>query len=251
MIHFGLPKAKKKRSTHKILRDKDGRLLSVTKKKRTSKTVILPRDRRSDADTTLSKAVLDKMYNEKPDSHKRSKTQYNQREEAKLTDKQKLFCDCYRANGDGNASRAARDAGYSTSSPSCASSRGAALLKLPQVITYLGTPLDKGNLASPEEVMQFLSTTMRNDANAQRDRLTAARQLQTCYGMNLIKYKVDVHADTSPEEPEELDLSLLTPSQLEDWLKLEDLTNKVRQATPPSSSTLRLVDPHTIEASAS
>ena len=137
-----------------------------------------------------------------------------------LSRKQKLFCDAYRANADGNGSRAAKAAGYSA--PSVAACR---LMKLPQVRDYLSTPLKSMNVATPEEVMQYLSTTMRNGDNSNRDRLSAAKQLQNCYGMNLVKYDVDVKADTKSTSLN-VNLSLLSEEQLREWLALVELVER-------------------------
>lgn len=145
----------------------------------------------------------------------------------KLTPKQLAFCKAYQGVAGGNASKAARLAGYSAKT---AGVTGFKLLKNPKVLTYLGKPAGKPagepwvpdigkHIASPDEIRQVLSKIMMDGNAKHRDRIAAANALSKTYGMNLQRHKVEVEAEVSSTEVK-MDLSKLTTEQLLQWAEL-------------------------------
>lgn len=100
----------------------------------------------------------------------------------KLTQKQKVFCEEYIKTG--NASDAARKAGYS---PKTAPFIGAENLKKPQISAYIKSRLDEQDaalVADANEVLRFYSAFMRGEIRDQfgldpslADRIKAADSL--------------------------------------------------------------------------
>lgn len=100
----------------------------------------------------------------------------------KLTQKQKVFCEEYIKTG--NASDAARKAGYS---PKTAPFIGAENLKKPQISAYIKSRLDEQDaalVADTNEVLRFYSAVMRGEIRDQfgldpslADRIKAADSL--------------------------------------------------------------------------
>lgn len=83
----------------------------------------------------------------------------------KLTPKQKAFCDYYIQTG--NASEAARKAGYSEKT---APFIGAENLKKPKISAYIAERLaesDKKRIADADEVMRFYTSVMRGEVKDQ------------------------------------------------------------------------------------
>lgn len=82
-----------------------------------------------------------------------------------MTKKQKRFCDEYLI--DCNATQAAIRAGYS---PKTAYSIGVENLKKPEIKAYIDEQLEKmhnENIASAEEVMQYLTSVLRGESLAE------------------------------------------------------------------------------------
>lgn len=104
----------------------------------------------------------------------------------KLTPKQKAFCDYYIETG--NASEAARKAGYSQKT---APFIGAENLKKPQIKEYISERMnnqDRERVASADEVIAFYTAVMRGEVKDQfgieaslSDRLKAGENLMRRY----------------------------------------------------------------------
>lgn len=100
----------------------------------------------------------------------------------KLTPKQKAFADAYIETG--NASEAARRAGYSEN---YAGRNAGKVRKNTKVSAYIAERMrsqDKANVASADEVLQFFSSVMRGEVKDQfgldaalSDRLNAGKEL--------------------------------------------------------------------------
>ncbi|AZO96145.1 terminase small subunit [Halocella sp. SP3-1] len=100
---------------------------------------------------------------------------------AGLTEKQKAFADEYIISL--NATEAAIKAGYSENT---AGAIGHENLKKPKIANYIQKQLDsKENkrIASQDEVLEFLTTTMRSQEDSRRDRLEAAKLLGKRYAI--------------------------------------------------------------------
>ncbi len=104
----------------------------------------------------------------------------------KLTPKQKAFADEYLKCG--NATEAARNAGYN---PKSARQIGAENLSKPSVSAYIAErqkQIEDSRIAEVSEVLQFFSSVMRGEVKDQfdldatlSDRLSAARELMKRY----------------------------------------------------------------------
>lgn len=107
-----------------------------------------------------------------------------------MTRMQKVFCDEYIRTG-GNASEAARRAGYSDTTVPCTSkwldpNSPKAKPELIQYIAERTSVADNRRIASGDEVLEFLSAVMRGelcDAET-KDRINAAVQLGKFKGLN-------------------------------------------------------------------
>lgn len=122
-----------------------------------------------------------------------------------MREKQKKFCDEYLK--DRNATQAAIRAGYSKKT---AYSIGNENLKKPELKAYIKQQFDlihNDDIASAEEVMEYLSATMRNKENGERVRLRAAELLGKAHGIFTDKVDVEgaapqvviIGADNIPE----------------------------------------------------
>ena len=112
-----------------------------------------------------------------------------------MGEKQKKFCDEYLK--DRNATQAAIRAGYSKKT---ARSIGSENLTKPDIKAYIEQQFDlihNDDIASAEEVMEYLSATMRNKENGERVRLRAAELLGKAHG--IFTDKVDVEG-AAPQE---------------------------------------------------
>lgn len=95
--------------------------------------------------------------------------------------RQQAFCDYYLQSG--NATEAAKKAGYSERT---AYSIGEENLKKPEINKYLaehGKKAHKERIATAEEVIEFLTETMRDDEVGRKDRLKAAELLGKRYAL--------------------------------------------------------------------
>lgn len=111
--------------------------------------------------------------------------------EKKLTPKQRAFADLYLKTG--NASEAARQAGYS---PKTAFRSGQENMQKPAILQYIEArtkEIESHRIAKAEEVMAFLSSAMRGEVKDQfgldpqlSDRIDAAKQLQKRYGLDKV-----------------------------------------------------------------
>lgn len=97
----------------------------------------------------------------------------------KLTKKQKKFCEEYLKSG--NASKAAREAGYKQ-----ASAQGSENLQKPNILAYLSSRIEKADrkmIADTDEVLAFYTAVMRGNVDdgeapaGLADRLRAADAL--------------------------------------------------------------------------
>lgn len=92
-----------------------------------------------------------------------------------LNEKQKAFCEHYAACL--NATEAAKKAGYSEKT---AYSIGNENLKKPEIQNYLQTLIEeakKRSLVTVDDILEYLSNTMRNTEEQTRERTKAAQQL--------------------------------------------------------------------------
>lgn len=104
----------------------------------------------------------------------------------KLTPKQKKFCEWYIKTG--NASEAAKNAGYS---PKRADAIGYENLRKPEISAYIAERLGKQDaalVADADEVLRFYSSVMRGQEKDQfgldatlTDRIAAAKELMKRY----------------------------------------------------------------------
>lgn len=116
-----------------------------------------------------------------------------------LTPKQKAFADAYIETG--NASEAARRAGYSART---AAKIGSENLQKPDIIAYINSrmaEIEAQRVASADEVMRFFSSVMRGEVKDQfgldaslQDRLNAGKELLKRF--NAISPKAEKHSDT-------------------------------------------------------
>lgn len=105
----------------------------------------------------------------------------------KLTPKQRAFADAYLECG--NASEAARRAGYKAET---AAEMGSENLRKPHISAYIAErmrPTEEKRIASADEVLMFLSGVMRGEIRDQfgldaslQDRISAAKELQKRHG---------------------------------------------------------------------
>ena len=105
-----------------------------------------------------------------------------QEDTMKLTPKQEKFCELYASLG--NATEAAKQAGYSEKT---AYSQGQRMLKNVEIrsrIEEISTKQQKGRIADAEEVLTFFSEMMRNRMAQDKDRLRAAENLAKRMGLD-------------------------------------------------------------------
>lgn len=125
----------------------------------------------------------------------------------KLTPKQKAFADAYIETG--NASEAARRAGYSEN---YAGRNAGKVRKNTKVSAYIAERMrsqDEANVASADEVLRFFSSVMRGEVKDQfgldaalSDRLNAGKELMKRYAAadNTTRADVPQIIDRRPEE---------------------------------------------------
>lgn len=97
----------------------------------------------------------------------------------KLTPKQQAFCDYYLETG--NATESAKRAGYSEKT---AHAIGDENLRKPEIQAYIQERLaskESARIATQDEVLEFLTTQMRDDTNSQKDRIRCAELLGKRY----------------------------------------------------------------------
>lgn len=113
-----------------------------------------------------------------------------------MNQRKRAFCEAYLISG--NATDAAREAGYS---PRSARSIGQRLLTFDDVREYLerrNQEISAANTAQMEEVRQFWTATMRDENLKPADRLKASELLAKTYGAFL--ERVEVNADVKTRE---------------------------------------------------
>lgn len=106
-----------------------------------------------------------------------------------MTHKQKAFCDYYIATL--NATESAEKAGYSKKT---ARSIGAENLTKPDIKEYIAEKLqkaDKSRIATAEEVLEYLTTVVRNEGEKTCDRTKAAELLGKRYAIFAEKIEAD------------------------------------------------------------
>lgn len=111
-----------------------------------------------------------------------------------MNQRKRAFCEAYLISG--NATDAAREAGYS---PRSARSIGQRLLTFDDVREYLerrNQEISAANTAQMEEVRQFWTATMRDENMKPADRLKASELLAKTYGAFLERVEVDADVKT-------------------------------------------------------
>lgn len=106
-----------------------------------------------------------------------------------MTPKQKAFCDYYIATL--NATESAEKAGYSKKT---ARAIGAENLTKPDIKEYIAEKLqeaDKSRIATAEEVLEYLTTVVRNAKEKTCDRTKAAELLGKRYAIFAEKIEAD------------------------------------------------------------
>lgn len=114
----------------------------------------------------------------------------------KLTAKQKKFCENYIVSA--NASDAYRNAGYTTKSYATIRTEGSRLLKRPDVQAYIQELMEEKNsalVAKQDEVLEFLTATMRNKEANMSDRIRSAELLGKRYATFVDKSQTEVSGD--------------------------------------------------------
>lgn len=109
-----------------------------------------------------------------------------------MNQQRRAFCEAYLISG--NATEAAREAGYSIKT---ARSKGQRLLTFVDVQEYLeqrNQEISAANTAQVEEVRQFWTTVMRDNAAKISERLKASELLAKTYGAFLAPVEVDANA---------------------------------------------------------
>ncbi len=111
-----------------------------------------------------------------------------------MNQRKRAFCEAYLISG--NATDAAKEAGYS---PRSARSIGQRLLTFDDVREYLerrNQEISAANTAQMEEVRQFWTATMRDENMKPADRLKASDLLAKTYGAFLERVEVDADVKT-------------------------------------------------------
>lgn len=130
-----------------------------------------------------------------------------------MNQRKRAFCEAYLISG--NATDAAREAGYS---PRSARSIGQRLLTFVDVQEYLerrNQEISAANTAQMEEVRQFWTATMRDENMKPTDRLKASELLAKTYGAFL--ERVEVNADVKTRKI----MSSLTEEELRTLAQLD------------------------------
>jgi phage terminase small subunit len=116
--------------------------------------------------------------------------------EDKLTIKMQKFVDYYIETT--NATQAYKLAGYSASNDNIAGVEGHKLLKNPKIARAIEarmTELANDRIASAEEVLEFLTETMRDKSNYMKDRLHAGELLGKRHKLFTDKVEVDANME--------------------------------------------------------
>ncbi len=114
----------------------------------------------------------------------------------KLTPKMQKFVDYYIETD--NATQSYKLAGYSASNDNIAGVEGHKLLKNPKIARAIGermTEMASDRIASAEEVLEFLTDTMREKKNYVKDRLHAAELLGKRHKLFTDKVEMDASVD--------------------------------------------------------
>ena len=114
----------------------------------------------------------------------------------KLTAKQKKFCENYIVSA--NATDAYRNAGYTTKSYQTIRTEGSRLLKRPDIQAYIQELMEEKNsalVAKQDEVLEFLTATMRNKDATMSDRIRSAELLGKRYATFVDKSQTEVSGD--------------------------------------------------------
>lgn len=118
---------------------------------------------------------------------------------SKLTVKQQAFVDAYCGPSKGNATDAARRAGYKGSERSLISIGAENLTKLyiAEAIASRVEQVASSRIATIEEVQQFLTDIIRDDGEDTPHRLIAAKELGKMQGAYIERKEVTVSAQVS------------------------------------------------------
>lgn len=130
-----------------------------------------------------------------------------------MNQRKRAFCEAYLISG--NATDAAREAGYS---PRSACSIGQRLLTFDDVREYLeqrNQEISAANTAQMEEVRQFWTATMRDENMKPSDRLKASELLAKTYGAFLERVEVDADVKTREVMASMTEEELRTLAQLD------------------------------------
>lgn len=129
-----------------------------------------------------------------------------------ITIKQKKFADEYIISG--NATDAYKKAYENIKNDETAKASASRLLTNANVKNYIEErmkQIDKGKIADQEEVMEFLTSTMRDDENATKDRLKAAELIGKRHMMwserieaNVNNNNINPYEDLTTEELKKL-----------------------------------------------
>lgn len=95
--------------------------------------------------------------------------------------RQQKFCDYYLQSG--NATDAAIKAGYSEKTARAIGAENLTKLDIQKYLAGHGEKAHKGRIADAEEILEFLSETMRDDDVGRKDRLKAAELLGKRYAL--------------------------------------------------------------------
>ena len=106
-----------------------------------------------------------------------------------LTPKQKAFCEYYAANG-GNGTQAAIDAGYSEETATQIASQNLTKVDIQEYIAELANPIENKRIANANEIKEFWTSVMREDAEKMNDRLKASELLAKSGGMFIERVEV-------------------------------------------------------------
>ena len=114
----------------------------------------------------------------------------------KLTAKKKKLCENYIVYA--NATDAYRNAGYTTKSYQTIRTEGSRLLKRPDIQAYIQELMEEKNsalVAKQDEVLEFLTATMRNKDANMSDRIRSAELLGKRYATFVDKSQTEVSGD--------------------------------------------------------
>lgn len=109
-----------------------------------------------------------------------------------LTVKQKAFCENYIITG--NATQSYKNAGYSSNSYANLRKEGSRLLKKPEIQAYIDELMKEKDsllIAKQDEVLEFLTATMRNEGANNSDRIRAAELLGKRYATFVEKKEIE------------------------------------------------------------